>query len=83
MQVLNISLILCFLIFSYISLTHTAELLTSPLGKALLMLMTLFWLARAIQQIIFFKLQHPTSWAFLLLFLAGAFLYGIPAVAVL
>jgi len=61
MQVLNISLMLVFVIFSYISLVHSIALLTSSLGQALLMLMTLFWLARAIQQILFFKLHHPAS----------------------
>jgi len=80
MQVLNISLMLVFVIFSYISLVHSIALLTSSLGQALLMLMTLFWLARAIQQILFFKLHHPASWAFLLLFLTGSLLYGIPAI---
>jgi len=79
MQVLNISLTFSFIIFSYISLVHTAELLTSSLGHSLLLLMALFWLARAVQQIIFYKLRHWASWAFLLLFLSGSLLYAIPA----
>jgi hypothetical protein len=79
MQVLNISLIFAFILFSYISLAHTSELLTSSLGQSLLVLMALFWLARTIQQIVYFKLQHWASWAFLLLFFSGALLYGIPA----
>jgi len=78
MQVLNISLTFCFIIFSYISLVHTAELLTSSLGHSLLLLMALFWLARAVQQIVFYKLHHRASWAFLLLFLSGSLLYAIP-----
>jgi len=78
MQVLNISLTFSFIIFSYISLVHTAELLTSSLGHSLLLLMALFWLARAFQQIIFYKLHHWASWAFLSLFLSGSLLYAIP-----
>jgi hypothetical protein len=78
-QVMNISLMLAFALFSYISLAHTAELLTSSLGRSILILMALFWLARATQQIVFFELRHPASWVFLLLFLAGALLYAIPA----
>jgi hypothetical protein len=78
MQVLNISLTFCFIIFSYISLVHTAELLTSSLGHSLLLLIALFWLIRAFQQIIFYKLHHRASWAFLLLFLSGSLLYAIP-----
>lgn len=78
-QVLNISLMFAFIIFAYVSLAHTGELLTSSLGRSLLLLMALFWLARTIQQIIFYKLHHWASWAFLLLFLSGAILYAIPA----
>jgi hypothetical protein len=78
MQVLNISLMFAFIIFSYISIAHTAELLTSSLGHGLLALMSLFWLARSFQQIIFYKLHHWVSRAFLLLFLSGTLLYAIP-----
>ena len=83
MQVLNISLTFCFIIFSYISLVHTAELLTSSLGHSLLLLIALFWLARAIQQIVFYRLRHWASWAFLLLFLSGSLLYAIPALYII
>lgn len=79
MQVLNLSLTFAFVIIGYISLVHTRELLVTPLGKSLLVLIALFWLARAVEQIVFFKLKHWGSIAFLLVFLAGASLYGIPA----
>ncbi len=83
MQVLNISLTLAFVIFAYISLVHTGALLSTPLGNSLLILMALFWLARAAQQIVFFRLKHPLSWVFLLVFLTGCVLYAIPAARVL
>jgi len=79
MQVLNISIIIVFVIFAYISFAYTHELVTTPLGNTLLLLMALFWLARAIQQILFFKLAHWISRAFLFLFITGSLLYGIPA----
>ena len=79
MQVLNLSLSFAFIIFGYISLVHTKELLSTDLGQSLLILMTLFWVARAIEQIVFFKLKHWGSIAFLAFFLAGAVLYAIPA----
>jgi len=78
-QVLNLGLAFSFAIFGYVSLVHTTELLVTPLGKSLLVLIALFWLARAVEQIVFFKLKHWGSIAFLLIFLAGALLYGIPA----
>jgi len=80
MQVLNLSLSFVFIIFSYMSLAHTEELLTTALGHSLLILMSLFWVARSIEQIVFFKLKHWSSIAFLAFFLAGAFLYAIPAI---
>ncbi len=83
MQVLNISLTFAFIIFSYISLVHTAELLNSSLGHSLLAFMSLFWLARSVQQIIFYKLHHWASWAFLLLFLSGSLLYAIPVLYII
>ncbi len=79
MQVLNISLSLVFLIFAWLSLAHPQALLDSALGNQLLLLMALFWFARAVQQLVFFKLRHWISWAFLGWFLLGALLYGIPA----
>lgn len=80
MQVLNLSLTLVFIIFSYISLVHTKELLSTSLGQSLLILISLFWSLRAIEQVIFFKLKHWGSVAFLGLFLIGALLYAVPAI---
>lgn len=79
MQVINISLTIVFVIFAFISLAYTEELLTTSLGRALVILIALFWLARSIQQIVFFKLAHRASRAFLLIFLTGSLLYAIPA----
>jgi len=78
MQVLNISLILVFVLFSYISFVHTNELLNTSLGNTLLSLIAIFWFARAAQQVIFFKLKHWGSWAFMFFFILGGILYGVP-----
>ena len=83
MQVMNLSLILIFLIFGYLSLGYPRELLDSELGQRLLLLMALFWFARAMQQILFFQLKHWISQVFLLVFLGIALLYAIPAGSVL
>lgn len=79
MQVVNLSLTMVFVLFAYLSLAHSDELLTTPLGNSLLIFMALFWLARSAMQAMFFKLEHWSSVAFLFFFLAGAVLYGIPA----
>lgn len=80
MQVLNLSLTIVFVIFAYISLVHTNELLATPIGKSLLFSMALLWLARTAMQAVFYKLKHWSSIAFLAYFFAGGLLYGIPAI---
>ena len=83
MQVVNLSLTLVFILFAYVSLAQVDALLTTPLGKSLLVFMALFWLARCVMQIVFFRLAHWASIAFLAFFFAGGVLYGIPALAVM
>ena len=79
MQVLNISLTVIFVFFSYISFIHTTDLVKTNLGNSVLVFMAVFWILRSIQQIVFYKLKHWVSYAFLLFFLVGAVLYGVPA----
>jgi hypothetical protein len=79
-QVLNISITFIFFIFAYISLAHTHELLTTQLGKSLLVLISALWLFRAAQQVVFYKLKHKASVGLTFFFLIGAFLYGIPVI---
>ena len=79
MQVLNLGVAFTLLIFGYISLAHTRELLVTPLGRALLMLIALFWLARAIEHVAFFEHRYWQSQVFFVLFVFGAVLYVYPA----
>ena len=79
MQVVNLGLTFVFVIFAYISLVHSTELLMSPLGNSLLLFMAVFWFFRAILQVVFFRLEHGLSVAFMVFFIAGGVLYGIPA----
>ena len=79
-QVLNISITFIFFIIAYISLVHTHELLTTQLGKSLLVLISCLWLFRATQQVAFYKLKHKASIGLTFYFLTGAFLYGLPVI---
>ena len=72
-QVLNLCLMLCFLIFAYISLVQTDELLSSSLGKSLIAGMALFGGFRVAEQFIFFDLRLFRSKVVLF----GALLIGI------
>jgi len=80
MQVLNISITLIFCIFAYVSFAHTTELLYTPLGNTLLVLISWLWLIRAVLQVVFYKLKHKASVGLTLYFLLGACLYGLPVV---
>jgi hypothetical protein len=72
-QVLNLCLMLCFLIFAYISLVQTDELLSSSLGTSLIAGMALFGVFRVVEQFVFFDLRLFRS----KLVLLGALLIGI------
>jgi hypothetical protein len=78
MQVLNLCLMLCFLIFAYISIFQSDELLTTGLGKTLLIGMVLFGFFRAVEQVIFFDLKHIRSKFVLFAALLGTAIYAIP-----
>jgi len=80
MQVLNISITFIFCIFAYLSFAHTQELLNTPLGRTLLILISGLWLFRAAQQLVFYKLRHKASVGLALYFLLGSVLYGIPVI---
>lgn len=80
MQVLNLCLIFVFLIFSYISIFHTSEMLNSKLGISLTSCISLFWFLRSLEQIILFKLKTTISWILLILFIIGTFIYGVPLI---
>lgn len=75
-QVLNLCLTFAFVIFAYVSLAHSHDLVSTGLGRSLLALVAMFWLLRAIEQVLFFGLRRWASRAFLLAFLAGAALYA-------
>jgi hypothetical protein len=77
-QVLNLSITFIFVIFGYISFMHTDELLNTQLGKSMLMLISILWLFRAVQQVVFYDNKHKASIGLTVYFIVGALLYGIP-----
>ncbi|HMS39039.1 MAG TPA: hypothetical protein PKE69_02350 [Pyrinomonadaceae bacterium] len=77
-QVLNLCLMLCFLIFAYISLFQADELLSTSLGKTLIAGMAFFGVFRVIEQFIFFDLRQFRSKLVLFGALLIAVVYSIP-----
>ena len=53
MQMLNVGISVFLLTFGFIMLFYRKEILNSTLGKALLIVFALFWLARLIGEIVF------------------------------
>lgn len=81
MQVINLCLTFVFLAFAYISLFHRTELLSTSLGNTLLVLIFIFWILRAIEQIVFFGLRKKMSVTLLVVFVFGALIYLLPVLA--
>lgn len=78
MQVMNIHLIYIFFVFAYISIFHQEGLISTQLGKVIIIVLSLFWFMRAIEQIIFFGLKNLVSIVFMIIMLIGATIYLIP-----
>ncbi len=78
MPILNLCLMFVFAAFAYVSMFHAAELLRTSLGTSLLLLMSLFWWARAVEQVVYFGLSRPASLAFFVVFTCGGVLYAVP-----
>jgi hypothetical protein len=81
-QVMNLCLMFCFLFFGYISLCRTSELIVSSMGRALLLFIALFWLIRAIEQLVFFSHKRRASITMFILFLLGFGFYAYPLIRI-
>lgn len=80
MQILNLRLIYVFIVFGVISFVFQNELLATSFGRFMTIAISLFWLSRALEQVIFFGLRHRLSIVFFVTFLAGGILFGLPVV---
>ena len=79
MQILNLCLSFIFAGAAYLSLVHGEDLLATDLGHTLLKLIAIFCFFRAWLQVYFFGVRNIISAAFFIVFVAGGFLYLIPA----
>lgn len=81
MQILNLCLTFVFLAFAWISIAHADALLASGLGRTLLAIISMFWLLRAVEQILFFGIRNTVSAGLFAVFLLGSALYAAPLIA--
>jgi hypothetical protein len=77
-QVLNISLVVGFLGVAYISLGYAGALAGTAAGKATCFAIAAFWLARLVQQFMFFDMKRPASWGLAAAMLVLTAFYALP-----
>ena len=77
MQILNLCLTFVFIVFAYISLFYSSEMLSTNLGKVITASISLFWLIRFAEQLYFFGLKKLFSIILSIIFFAGFIIYLI------
>ena len=78
-QILNLRLSFVFFALAALCLLYPEALATTPLGRALLVVMVLFWAGRTIEQFVFLRgLRHPAVHMLTAVFVLGAVLFALP-----
>jgi hypothetical protein len=78
MQVLNLHLAFMLFVMAYALFFYPHQLTGTELGRFLLAALSIFWLLRVINQIVFFGLKNARSVVFTLIFLLGGAVYLVP-----
>ncbi|MBN2118895.1 MAG: hypothetical protein JW730_20165 [Anaerolineales bacterium] len=79
MQVLNIHMAYTLTIFAIVSFVFPGELSATKLGRVISLAIAGFWILRGVNQLVFWGLSLAGSWIILVICLAVAALYLIPA----
>lgn len=82
MQVLNLCLTFVFFVIAFICISYPGELLTSQLGRVILISISIFWLFRTIYQFLFFSLRKKFSLILTVLFVAGFIIYAMAFIGI-
>jgi hypothetical protein len=79
-QILNLRLVYVFAGVGTLCLLFPQELRGTPLGRAVLWFMLLFWVGRTIEQFVFLRVNRPLVHALTALFVLGAVLFALPLI---
>ena len=79
MQVLNLRLTYVFVVVAFIALSFADDLINTKLGNVILGAISIFALMRAVEQLIFWKIEK-ISFAFFIIFLFGAGIFAAPLI---
>lgn len=78
LQIANVQLVWVFLCVGVACLLYPSELAGTPLGRALMGGMSLFWLIRLAGQFVWLRIDHPMVHALSVAFALGAALFALP-----
>lgn len=79
-QVLNIMIIFIFFCFAAVTIFFKDELISTELGKFVLLIISLFWFIRSALQFIFFRIKNIFSIALFAAFILLGVLYLLPVI---
>lgn len=80
MQILNVQIIYYFLFTALVCFLFPTELLSTKIGQVFLMLTSLFWFIRTIQQFIFLRANNYKIHILTVIFIIGTVLFAVPVV---
>lgn len=77
-QILNLRLVYVFAGVGVLCLLYPHELRGTPLGRAVLAFMALFWVGRTVEQFVFLRVNHRLVHVLTALFVLGTVLFALP-----
>ena len=80
-QILNLRLTYVFAMVAALCFAFPAELHSTPLGRAVLAGMALFWVGRTVEQFVFLRINRPAIHLLTAAFVLGAVLFSGPLFA--
>lgn len=81
LHIMNWCMAVFWLIFAYVALVHTSELLMPGLGRTLLVALVIFWVIRIfVLQPLYIGVKNRASWQMIAFFLVGLILFAVPLV---
>jgi hypothetical protein len=84
LHIMNICLLLFWLVFAIVPFFFSSELLTTSIGKSILVLIIVFWIIRIfILQPIYVGIKTKESWQMIIFFLFGFIFFVIPGLSLL
>jgi len=79
MQVLNIHTAYVLAVFAVLSFVFSNEMRVTKLGRMVGMAIAVFWILRAVNQVVFWGVSSIISWALIVICLVVAALYFVPS----